>query len=148
MRNNPPSGPVADAVRELVESMGYFLLEFSSQTVKGRTNVHCVLHREGGIDLDSLTTVHRALQPRLEALLDSRDLRIEFSSPGMERVLKSFHEVAVFCNHPVYVLTPDDQEWQPGTITEADDASCRIVFDDGTQGTFTADALLKVRLAD
>jgi ribosome maturation factor RimP len=128
--------------------MGYFLLEFSSQTVKGRTNVHCVLHREGGVDLDTLTTVHRALQPRLEALLDARDLRIEFSSPGIERVLKSFHEVSAFRNRPVFVLTPDNQEWRPGTIMEADDASCRIVFDDGTQGMFTADALLKVRLAD
>tara|TARA_B100000614_G_scaffold257135_1_gene276871 strand:- start:556 stop:1002 length:447 start_codon:yes stop_codon:yes gene_type:complete len=148
MKNNPPSGPVADAILDLVVDMGYTLLEFSSQHVKGRTHVHCVLSGPNGVDLDSLTQIHRALQPRLEELLDDRDLRIEFSSPGMERTLKSFHECVAFVGHRITLLPADSDDWLNGTIASADTGRCEIDLDNGEKRTFTPDALTKVRLVD
>ncbi len=148
MRNRPPTGPVADSIRELVQEMGYYLLECSHQHVKGRTHVHCVLHGPGGIDLDTLTTIHRALQPRLEATLDERDLRIEFSSPGVERTIKSFHELPAFIGRPAEILPTDADEWRRGTLTMAESDSCAFELQDGTTETFSPATLHKVRLAD
>jgi ribosome maturation factor RimP len=148
MRNRPPTGPIADTIRELAEEMGYFLLECSHQHVKGRTHVHCVLHGPGGIDLDTLTTIHRALQPRLEATLDERDLRIEFSSPGVERTIKSFHELQAFVGRTAQVLPTDADEWLQGTLRTAESEACTFEMQDGTTTTFTPATLHKVRLAD
>ncbi|HKK49230.1 MAG TPA: hypothetical protein VJ932_09040 [Alkalispirochaeta sp.] len=148
MRNRPPTGPVADTIRELVQEMDYYVLECSHQHVKGRTHVHCVLHGPGGIDLDTLTTIHRALQPRLEAILDQRDLRIEFSSPGVERTIKSFHELQAFIGRPATLLPADADDWQSGTLATADTDTCTFTMQDGTTETFSAATLHKVRLAD
>ena len=147
MKNNPPNGPVADAVREQVSQMGYTLLEFSHQHVKGRVHVHCVLHRQEGIDLDHLTAVHRALEPRLEVLLETRDLRVEFSSPGIERKLKSFHEFGAFVGQTVRVLPTDDDEWIEGEVRACDESGCTIEGRNGEQLHFTAATVNKARLA-
>ena len=148
MKNTPPHGPVADAVLALAEDMGYAVLEFSAQRVKGRTHVHCVVHRAGGIDLDRLTELHRALQPRLEALLDDRDIRLEFASPGVERVLKSFHEVEAFVGARARVLPVGSDAWCNGTIVEYAPAGCLFRADDGVETRYAPEALTKVRLVD
>ncbi len=90
MQNRKPSGPVVDGARDIIESLGYSIVEFSAERVKGRTHVHCVLHRPAGISLDDLGEIHQTLQPRLEQLLEDDDLHIEFSSPGIGRTLKNF----------------------------------------------------------
>lgn len=148
MKNNPPNGPVADAVRELVEGMGCSLLEFSFQHVKGRTHVHCVLHGPAGIDIDTLTTIHRALQPRLEESLEDQDLRIEFSSPGVERTLKSFHEFSAFVGREIDYLPADHDDWVRGTVTAFDGTVCTITGPTGNAEAYTAAALTKARLVD
>ena len=148
MRNRPPTGPVADTIRELAEEMGYHLVECSHQHVKGRTHVHCGLYRPGGIDLDTLTTIHRALQPRLEAALDERDLRIEFSSPGVERAIKSFHELEAFVGRVADILPRDTDEWHQGTLRMATSEACSFELPDGTTETYSPATLHKVRLAD
>lgn len=148
MKNTPPQGPVAEALGELLHDMGYGLVEFSAQHVKGRTHVHCVLHHPEGVNLDSLAEVHRAAQPRLEALLDTDDLRIEFASPGIERNVKSFHEFAIFVGRPVQVLPADQDEWRNGTIASADGNSCRVALDDGTEGVYEPATIQKARLLD
>jgi ribosome maturation factor RimP len=98
--------------------------------------------------LDSLAEVHRAAQPRLEALLDTDDLRIEFASPGIERTLKSFHEFAIFVGRPVRVLPVDQTDWRTGTIASADGNNCRIALDDGTEGVYEPATVQKARLLD
>jgi ribosome maturation factor RimP len=148
MKNAPPSGPVADAVRDVVEAMGYALVEFATNRVNGRTHVHAVLHHPEGVDLDSLSQVHRALQPRLESLLEDRDLRIEFSSPGLRRTVKSFHELQIFKGQPVRLLVRDEHEWLEARILDADEAVCVVVSGDGSTRTLKAETVQKVRLSE
>ncbi|WP_018525224.1 ribosome assembly cofactor RimP [Alkalispirochaeta alkalica] len=148
MYNRKPEGPLAEAVREIVEPQGYRLVSFSSEVIRQRPHVHCVLHHPEGIVLDALAELHRALEPRLEALLETRDLRVEFSSPGISRVLTSFHEFDVFCGCRVQVLCPGASEWISGTILSADEGSCVIRTDDGREETFSPEMITKARLTE
>lgn len=147
MKNRPPSGPAAEMVRELVHSMGYHLLEFSHQPVKGRVHVHCVLHADS-MDVDRLSDVHRALQPRLEELLGD-NMRLEFSSAGLGRTLKSFHELPAFVGERVDVLAAGEDRWFSGTIEAADAETVTLsrAEQDETM-TYTAETIQKIRLAD
>lgn len=148
MENKRPSGPVADEVRRTIEQLGYALVEFAAEVVKGRMHVHCVVHHPEGVTLDRLSSVHRALEPRLEMLLDTRDLHIEFSSPGIERTIKSFHEFSIFTGRRVSLLTDGSSERVDGTIRSADDSILEITTDSGESGRYDPPALRKARLLD
>lgn len=127
--------------------MGYHLLEFSHQPVKGRVHVHCVLHG-ADMDLDRLSEVHRALQPRLEELLGD-NLRLEFSSAGVGRTLRSFHELQAFTGQSVDVLIDGADDWQEAEVIAAgaDSAELHMRALDETR-TYNPETIHKVRLAD
>ena len=148
MKNRKPTGPVAESVRELVAEIGYAVVDFSAERVKGRTHVHCVLHHSEGINLDALGEVHATLQPRLEALLEDDDLYIEFSSPGIERTFKSFHEFSVFRGATVRILPTDASEWIQGRIEDADDQRCVLVDESGHRHEFSPETAAKARLTE
>jgi ribosome maturation factor RimP len=148
LQNRIPTGPVAEAVQEIAGDMGFSVVDFSAERVKGRFHVHCVLHRPGGFNLDDLGEVHSALQPRLEMLLEDDDLYIEFSSPGVERTLKSFYEFTVFVGSGVKILPVEEHDWIVGTIESADNGQCILVDETGERHTFTPDSVVKARLTD
>lgn len=110
--------------------------------------MHCVLYHPEGINLDALGEVHSALQPRLEVLLEDDDLHIEFSSPGIGRNLKSFHELAVFQGERVKILPIDRSDWITGTIVAGSDDTCTVETQDGTRRTFHVDEVHKARLTE
>lgn len=145
MQNRPPEGPVVDVIREIVNPRGYALVTFSAETVRRRLHVHCVLHHPDGVGLDSLAEIHRALEPRLELLFDQRDLRVEFSSPGITRTFNSFHEFQVFSGEEVAVLPVDSLDWITGTIVAADESVCTIRCVDGIEHSFTPESVAKAR---
>lgn len=148
MENKRPSGPIADEVVRTLIQLGYTLVEFAAETVKGRMHVHCVVHHPDGVSLDRLTAVHRALEPRLEMLLDTRDLYIEFSSPGVERKVKSFHEFAIFTGRRAAIRSGDSGEPIEGTITKADDSFVEITTETGETRSYEPEAVRTARLLD
>lgn len=148
MENKRPSGPVADEVGRTLDQLGYALVDFAAEAVKGRMHVHCVVHHPEGVRLDRLSGVHRALEPRLEMLLDTRDLYIEFSSPGIERKIKSFHEFQIFSGRRVSILSEGSTQRETGTIQRADDSILEITTDAGESRRYEPQAVVKARLVD
>lgn len=148
MDNRPPEGPGAEMIRELLEPQGYALVDFAAEQVRTRFHVRCVLYHRDGINLDSLGEVHRALQPRLEMLYENRDIHMEFSSPGLSRNLKSAHEFRIFRGRAVTVLLEGTEEWVSGTISDADETTCRLTMDDGNEESIPVKGIRKARLMD
>lgn len=136
MQSAAPTGELADIVRAVVEPSGVALVSLASERVSGRFVVHVVLHRrDGGVDLESLATFHRALQPRLEAVLGD-DVRVEFSSPGITRRFRSFHEFECFVGSAVEIHS-ERGERIVGTITGADGSRATVAT---ATGSVTLDA--------
>jgi ribosome maturation factor RimP len=148
MKDRKPSGPIAEMAGEIVEGMGFAMLEFSAEQIKRRTHVHCVLYHPDGVGVDALGEVHRALQPRLEEMLGDRALHIEFSSPGINRQLKSFHEFAAFIGREVHLLPTTSDDWLEGVVEAATPQHVTIALPANETAHYTADEIRKARLGD
>mgnify|MGYP006273335855 CR=1 FL=1 len=118
--------PYKDEVTPLVEGLGYNLLELVSARRKGTLHIQAILHRPEGVGLDECAEVHKTLMPRLEVVADTRDIRLEVSSPGLSRSIKSGEEFAHFCGKGVRVLDDDADDWVGGIIEACDEESVTI----------------------
>lgn len=147
MKREIPDGVAADEVRTTLASVGFSLVELAIQRVKKRTHVRCVVYHPDGFDLDRLTEIHRLIEPRLEIILDDRDMYIEFSSPGIDRTFKSFHEFGIFSGQRVSVLL-EDQRWIDATIESYEESRVALRRDDGETAQYEPDQIVKARLSN
>lgn len=109
-----------EVVAPVVEGLGYRLVDLTAAGVRGTLHVSIVIYRPDGVGLNDCETVHRAVGPRMEVLLDNRDLHIEVASPGIDRKFKSDREFAVFVGRGVSVLT-DESDWFGGILSSVTD---------------------------
>lgn len=148
MHNTQFNDELSREVALTASALGYVLVELSSERVRKRMHVHCVVHHPHGVNLDGLAALHQAIEPRLEVVLNDRDLHVEFSSPGIDRVFKSFHEFAVFAGKRVRVMKMDTTEWIEATIITATSDSVELRRTDGSAVHLTPDSVLKARLSE
>jgi ribosome maturation factor RimP len=122
----PTGGPVAERVHALVEplvtSTGLELVEVEY----GPGALKITLDREGGIDLETITTASE----QISDLLDVHDpipggrYTLEVTSPGVERPLHTPDHFRRFVGKPIVVRTHPHVEGErrvQGELTEADD---------------------------
>jgi ribosome maturation factor RimP len=96
--------------------------------------VKIVITSDEGAGIVECTRVHRAILPRLEALLDSQDMYVEVTSPGIDRVLKNAAEFAVFVGKQVKVWNTDISDWISGAVVSATADSVLLSTDKGEIG--------------
>ena len=112
-------GALSDQTTPIVEGLGFRIVELNMTVVKGRTHVTLVIYSPDGVGIDDCATVHRTVLPRLELLLDDRDIALQVASPGIDRVLKSWSEFEVFSGRGVRVLRQGADDWLCGTVLRA-----------------------------
>lgn len=140
--------PLYAALEPLIAAMGYSLLEVNTVHLKEGRKVYLVVYSAQGISMKDCTEINRTVLPKLEIILDARDISLEVSSPGLERKLSSFEEFALFQGKKARVLIKDEG-WIFGIITEADQKS--LVFNvEGVEGNdmreLTRDLVYKAQL--
>ena len=89
----------------LVEGLGFKLVDLN------------VLH-EKGVGIKDCTSVHRTLQPRIEALIGSQDVTMEVSSPGINRLVKRAVEFYAFVGEEAQIWDNSITDWRHGIIKE------------------------------
>lgn len=94
-----------------ITNLGYSLVEVSSRVKSNEVQVHIVIHREGGVDLEACAKVSRAVMSSLEEFFDSRDIWLEVSSPGLERNIKTWREFQIFNGLPGKIFR-SGQNWE------------------------------------
>ena len=90
-----------DEAKALVEGLGYRLVDFSLARIKTGWHAQAVIFSPDGIGIDDCTKVHKPLQQKLEVLLNSQDVFMEVSSPGVQRVLKKTYELEAFVGEQI-----------------------------------------------
>lgn len=116
----------------LVAGLGYVLVELRVIPQHGVIRVLAVISHPAGensialIGINDCAKVHRALLPRLEVVLNSQDIYMEVTSPGMERVIKNAAEFALFTGHLVRVWDSDVTDWIAGKIVVSDTESVTL----------------------
>lgn len=139
--------PISAEVAPVITGLGYKPVEIAGQKSGKRYHISIIITGENGIGLKDCEKVHKAVLPRLELLLDDRDLHVEVSSPGISRNLKSGSEFIQFSGSSVRVLPEESAEWITGTITGADESGVTLSTPDGVR-LFSYSAIRKAKLVD
>lgn len=85
-----PDEEVEAVVRPVVEAAGLELWEATFRRESGRRVLRVTVHREGGVDLETITSTSERLSRRLDLEGFSADTpyELEVSSRGLERALR------------------------------------------------------------
>ncbi len=142
--------------KTLVEGLGYILIELqvvrSHSAVQIRTAISKPVSDTAGfqsIGVNDCAKVHRLLLPRFEALLNSQDIYMEVTSPGMNRNIKNAAEFALFKGRTVRVWDKDISDWVTGTIETASSDSLTVTLSgSGETKTFAYEHIAKAKLVD
>jgi len=100
-------GNVYDDIETLIEGLGFRVVELKAQPIRRALMVSLVVYKPGGIGVDDCAVVHRTVLPRLEAVLARDDIRMEVSSPGIGRKLKSWSEFKAFAGETMVLGLKD-----------------------------------------
>jgi len=109
---------VREAVAPIVAGMGLALVELRYNRSHRQNHVSVVVYRPEGVGVEDCAALSRTLYPRLELVEGLEDLRLEVSSPGLDRAIKQFEEFSIFRGRGVRVLRVQDADYLGGIVQE------------------------------
>ncbi|MFP4113223.1 MAG: hypothetical protein ACOC2Y_03210 [Spirochaetota bacterium] len=127
------TGALREQLDEIVRGAGFRIVELHTSVVKGRTHANLVIYRPEGVGINDIAEVHKTVLPRLELLLDDRDVALQVASPGIDRTIKDNSEFAVFHGRGVKILERKTDEWLGGVVGAADDEAVEIETEEGVR---------------
>ena len=111
---------------QLVAGLGYKLVDLQIIRQKSLCLVKAVIYNKSGVGIDDCSKVHRVLLSRAEVLLNSQDIQMEVSSPGLNRVIKNAAEFQAFIGENIKVLGVSCSDWLEGELLAADTTGIRV----------------------
>lgn len=129
----PQSDALREQLEEIVSGAGFSIVELHQSVVKGRTHMSLVIYRPEGVNIDDVAEVHKTVLPRIELLLDDRDVALQVASPGIDRTFKDNIEFAVFAGRGVRVLSQERGDWVGGVIRSATDREVELETPKGVE---------------
>ncbi len=134
----------------LVRGMGYVLVDLKIIPQKTVVRINAVIAcKDAGASLgvDECSKVHRALLPRLQALLETDQTYMELTSPGTDRNIKNAAEFALFEGREVRVWDKNISDWISGKILGADEMSVALEVG-GQERKFRYEEIAKAKFCD
>jgi ribosome maturation factor RimP len=136
---------VADAVAPVLDDLGLVLHDVEH----AGTSIRVVIDRDGGVDVEDLTSATRAVS----RLLDDLDpinghYTLEVSSPGLERPLRTPAHFARAIGAEVSIKAmpgTDGERRFTGTLRAADDRGVVVGLPDGTTRSLAYDEIERAR---
>lgn len=120
-----------DEVEKLVEAMAYKLVDYSLERTKFGWQANVIIFAKNGTGIEDCAKVHKPLQQRLEVLLNTQELSMEVSSPGVRRVLKKTYEFKAFIGEQVSVWDETCTDWRSGKLVDYNDTGIVLETKDG-----------------
>lgn len=127
---------VHDALQPVVAAAGYDLEDVSVTAAGRRSVVRVIVDRDGGVDLDDVADVSRAVSSELDRadVMGESPYVLEVSSPGVDRPLTEPRHWRRAAGRLVRVTVTESGQLT-GRVTEADDD--KVTLDvDGDPRTF------------
>jgi ribosome maturation factor RimP len=143
----PDKIPYFNDCEPLISGLGFKLVELVVFRKQSSWQVKVVLTGAEGVGIADCTKVHRALLPRLEAILSSQDMYVEVASPGLDRILKNALEFSVFSGKNVKVWNTDISDWMQGVIVSSTKEAVTLSTEQGEQ-TVPYNKIAKAKLFD
>jgi len=143
---------VRGALEPVVARLGLELVDVEVVGQGRARTLRVTVDREGGVDLDAITSATQAVSPELDQLDPfGGTYTLEVSSPGVERPLRRPAEFRRFVGTPISVKTTelvgDQRRWR-GALVAADDDGIDLRPDepgDGETVRISYDAIATAR---
>jgi ribosome maturation factor RimP len=132
----------------LVEGLGYKLVDLKVIPGKTTTKISAIVtpvQSDVNMGVNDCAKVHRALLPRLEALLGTEDTTMELTSPGIEHNIKNAAEFSVFTGRDVRVWDKTVTDWVSGKILSSDEKSVTLEKESGESFTVLFENIAKAK---
>jgi ribosome maturation factor RimP len=131
----------------VVEAAGFFLVELSEHDHHRTSTITAVIQaQERNTTLKDCASVHKLIFPRLELLLENRDVYLEVSTPGIQRKLKDVAEFKAFIDKDMRILLDQDSEWIEGRLFQVTENSIMIRLGQDEQIELPLSAVKKAKL--
>jgi len=140
-----------ESLEPVIRGLGMSLIELSIFMTKGRganagsVQVKAVVYRNGSTGLEDCSRVHRAILPRLELAFPEREIYLEVSSPGIDRVIKEGREFVNYIGQGVKCYRTDISDWTAGTVMNVDEKKIVLKVQDG-EAVLPYEIIAKARL--
>ena len=134
-----PDGPLKDSLEPVIKGLGMSLIELSVFQGKGRgagnARVRLVVQSSGNAagltGIEDCSRVHRAVMPRLELAFPGRDIYLEVSSPGIDRLIRDAGEFVHYIGREVRCYCTDISDWTTGVLLAVEASQIVIRGKDG-----------------
>ena len=131
-----PDEDLYQSLEPVIRGMGLSLLELSVYRGKGRAGspgtvqVKAVVYSKGITGVEDCSRVHRGIFPRLELAFPGKDIYLEVSSPGIDRLIKDGTEFVHYIGRGVKCYRTDISDWTAGVLQTVDEKGIVIMVGD------------------
>jgi|WetSurMetagenome_2_1015567.scaffolds.fasta_scaffold588656_2 ribosome maturation factor RimP len=129
----------------LLSKAGLILVDLAVSRRRGSAQVRMTVYSPEGTGTNECAKAHRIAYPEAQAVLGDPDPSLEVASPGIDRVLRSAREWAIFRGKGVSVLLRGGEERIRGRIEAVDGQSVRLACAEGPR-VIGLEAVAKARL--
>ena len=115
------------SLEPVIRGMGMSLIDLSVYRGKarggspGNVQVRAVVYREGITGVEDCSKIHRGILPRLELAFPEKDIYLEVSSPGIDRIIKDGSEFIHYIGKGVKCYRIDTSDWTAGVLQATDE---------------------------
>jgi ribosome maturation factor RimP len=142
--------PVFDSLEKVVRGLGMVLIEVIVSRHRGSVRIQVIVDRGGkggAVGIDDCSRVHRAVIPRLDLAFPGKDLYVEVSSPGIDRLIKDGTEFGFYLGRAIRCYRTDISGWTGGILRNADSGGISLEGKDGIV-SLPYEIIAKARLDD
>jgi len=144
-----PDAQVFFSLEPLIRGMGMALIDLSVFRRKGRgegsVSLRAVVYRNGVISLEDCARVHRAIMPRLELAFPGKEINLEVSSTGIDRIIKDGSEFAHYIGRGVRCYRTDISGWTAGILLAVNEKEI-VLEGEGGETSLPYEIIAKARL--
>ncbi|MGD9969847.1 MAG: ribosome maturation factor RimP [Sulfuricurvum sp.] len=132
-------------IQKMVESIGLSLYDTATLNENGHTIFRVSVTKSGGVSLDECVEATHLISPLLDVTSPvSGEYRLEVSSPGIERKLKSFDHFVQSVGEKVQFSTVEKEKFE-GELISAENEEVTIKDKDGAAHTVPFRSISKAK---
>jgi ribosome maturation factor RimP len=109
----------------IAQSLSLMLVDCRMQQTKHGVAVQLVVYKAQGVGTEDCAALHRIVGPRLELLYDNKDVRLEITSPGLDRKFRTSREYEIFQGRGIHVVCKNGIEYK-GILLSSTAATCTL----------------------
>ena len=137
-------------IKEVVENNGYELVEIKTPRWRNKIGLKVFIDKAGGVTIDDCVRLTRIIQDLIfeENLLENQDYRLEVSSPGVDRPLRTLTDFKRNIGKVIELnyYNEDEIKTISGKITNVYDEIIEITSDDTIKNNFSTNEIEKAKI--